>query len=162
SGLIQHELTKQRRHLPLRHLIARVPRAIQGLNPCFMMSPLSVAQYLAPASITFVVMVMDKASHLRPEDRLVAILRAAQVVVVVDRMKLPPTTFFDRMDGEAEIDDEAPAAADAESILDVATALYTPSRSLRWHYRSQHGSLIRFSNKEFYGDQLIVFPSPIA
>jgi very-short-patch-repair endonuclease len=33
---------------------------------------------------------------------------------------------------------------------------------LRWHYRSRHGSLIAFSNKEFYKNQLIAFPSPIA
>jgi very-short-patch-repair endonuclease len=31
---------------------------------------------------------------------------------------------------------------------------------LKWHYRSEHGSLISFSNREFYGDELTVFPSP--
>ena len=38
---------------------------------------------------------------------------------------------------------------------------YKPARLLRWHYRSQHGSLIAFSNKEFYRGELIVFPSPL-
>jgi very-short-patch-repair endonuclease len=33
-------------------------------------------------------------------------------------------------------------------------------RQLRWHYRSQHESLIAFSNNEFYQNSLIVFPSP--
>jgi hypothetical protein len=33
-------------------------------------------------------------------------------------------------------------------------------RSLRWHYRSRHQSLIAFSNQEFYRGNLIVFPSP--
>ncbi len=33
-------------------------------------------------------------------------------------------------------------------------------RRLRWHYRSRHGSLVAFSNREFYDDDLMVFPSP--
>ncbi len=33
---------------------------------------------------------------------------------------------------------------------------------LRWHYRSRHESLIAVSNREFYDDCLIVFPSPDA
>ena len=47
-----------------------------------------------------------------------------------------------------------------ESILDLARGPYQPVRQLRWHYRSQHESLIAFSNYEFYDDRLIVFPSP--
>lgn len=33
---------------------------------------------------------------------------------------------------------------------------------LPWHYRSQHESLIQFSNREFYHRDLVVFPSPTA
>jgi len=128
-----------------------------------MMSPLSVAQYLARGQVAFDLVVMDEASQLRPEDALGAVLRGSQLIIVGDRMQLPPTTFFERLEEESDEDDDTlPAVADAESILDVASALYTPSRFLRWHYRSQHGSLIGFSNKEFYDGHLIVFPSPIA
>ena len=35
-----------------------------------------------------------------------------------------------------------------------------PSRRLNWHYRSRHQSLIAFSNRHFYQDSLVVFPSP--
>jgi hypothetical protein len=31
---------------------------------------------------------------------------------------------------------------------------------LKWHYRSQHESLITLSNHEFYEDKLVIFPSP--
>lgn len=34
-------------------------------------------------------------------------------------------------------------------------------RTLRWHYRSQHESLIAFSNSQFYDDRLVVFPAPV-
>ncbi|MCI5142603.1 MAG: AAA family ATPase, partial [Candidatus Electrothrix sp. ATG1] len=33
-------------------------------------------------------------------------------------------------------------------------------RRLRWHYRSQHESLIAFSNRFFYDEDLVLFPSP--
>ena len=49
---------------------------------------------------------------------------------------------------------------DAESILDVCSSHFRPTRSLRWHYRSQHHSLIAFSNHSFYRGNLIIFPSP--
>ena len=31
---------------------------------------------------------------------------------------------------------------------------------LKWHYRSRHESLISVSNKEFYNNELLVYPSP--
>ena len=48
---------------------------------------------------------------------------------------------------------------DTESILDVCLK-QLPFRRLRWHYRSEHESLIQFSNEQFYDGDLIVFPSP--
>jgi len=46
-----------------------------------------------------------------------------------------------------------------ESILEMANATFRPARRLRWHYRSRHSALIRFSNSLVYNDDLIVFPS---
>ncbi len=162
-SLLEREITKQRRHIPLRQLVRRAGRALQALKPCFMMGPLSVAQYLEPGAIEFDIVVMDEASQLRPEDALGSIARARQVIIVGDRMQLPPTSFFDRIgDAEAEEDEagDADGMTDSESILDVAAATYKPARLLRWHYRSRHASLIAYSNKEFYKGNLITFPSP--
>jgi very-short-patch-repair endonuclease len=44
--------------------------------------------------------------------------------------------------------------------LDVCISHFHPVRTLRWHYRSQHESLIAFSNQNFYRGNLVVFPSP--
>lgn len=161
--LLRREINKQRRHIPIRQLIKRAGRALQELKPCFMMGPLSVAQYLEQGALKFDLIVMDEASQLRPEEALGAIARGTQLVVVGDPKQLPPTNFFDRMvDSADEEDDEAPAAvAGMESILDICQQLFTPVRSLRWHYRSHHESLIAFSNHHFYKN-LIVFPSPYA
>src|SRR5258705_10937314 len=41
----------------------------------------------------------------------------------------------------------------------MANATFRPARRLRWHYRSRHSGLIRFSNRLVYNDNLVVFPS---
>jgi len=158
-ALIDNECAKSRRHVPLRDLLDRAGSAMQQLMPCFMMSPLSVAQNLKPGGLKFDIVVMDEASQMRPEEALGAIARADQVVVVGDPKQLPPTAFFYRSETE-DLEDDEFADSNDESILDSAAAVITPLRRLRWHYRSRHGSLIAYSNHEFYDNDLIVFPSP--
>lgn len=159
-SLIAHETGKQKRHIPIRQLVHRANTALQALKPCFMMGPLSVAQYLPPGGPKFDLVVMDEASQLRPEEAIGAIARGKQLVVVGDPKQLPPTTFFSRLAIEDEDEPDRTALEEGESILDVASTLYQPIRRLRWHYRSRHESLIAFSNREFYGGNLVVFPSP--
>lgn len=163
-NLLRREISKQRRHIPIRQLLKRAGKALQELKPVFMMGPMSVAQYLEMGALEFDIVVMDEASQLRPEDAIGAVARGKQLVVVGDPKQLPPTSFFDRMSDSSEEDgdDDAPAAITGmESILDICQQLFTPTRSLRWHYRSQHESLIAFSNHHFYKN-LVVFPSPFA
>jgi very-short-patch-repair endonuclease len=164
-ALIRRQISLQKRHLPLRELFRRAGTAVQGLKPCFMMSPMSVAQFLDPSGLRFDLVVMDEASQIRPEDAVGGIARGKQVVIVGDPMQLPPTQFFEKVDRDDLIEDDSQDAevqdlVGQESVLDLARGPYQPIRVLRWHYRSQHESLIAFSNREFYGDSLIVFPSP--
>lgn len=158
--LIEHQAGLKCRHIPIRQLVARAGTAMKKLKPCFMMSPLSVAQYIPPSSIKFDVLIVDEASQLRPEEALGAIARANQIVIVGDPKQLPPTSFFDAMNNDSDDNDEETVVDESESILDVCTTLYSPARRLNWHYRSQHESLIAFSNLNFYDNDLIVFPSP--
>lgn len=164
-ALVRRQIGLQRRHLALRELFRRAGNAIQTLKPCFMMSPMSVAQFLEPDGIRFDLVVMDEASQIRPEDALGALARGTQVVVVGDPMQLPPTSFFEKVDRDESADEDSEEAevqdlTGQESILDLARGPYQPVRQLRWHYRSRHESLIAFSNREFYDNSLIVFPSP--
>ena len=156
-SLIKHELSKKKRHIPIRQLVRRASAALMAIKPCFMMSPQSVAQYLPPGKIRFDLLVMDEASQLRLEDALGAIARSEQVVVVGDPKQLPPTTFFERIIEGDDGEEETTAAEEAESILDICQNCYD-TRRLRWHYRSEHENLIAFSNSEFYDNDLIVFP----
>ncbi|MCC9642293.1 DUF4011 domain-containing protein [Rhodopirellula sp. JC740] len=159
-ALIRHESQKQRRHCRIRDLMSRAGTAVQALKPCLMMSPLSVSRFIPESSVEFDIVIMDEASQIKPEDALGTMLRAKQMVVVGDPKQLPPTSFFDRA-GEDIEDDESTQLDNTESVLEAAMKVYQPFRRLRWHYRSKHESLIRFSNCRFYDDDLVVFPSPI-
>lgn len=160
--LLRHEMQKQRRHLPLRELLSRAGSAVQAVKPVFMMSPLSVAQYLEPGALEFDMLLIDEASQVRPVEALGAAARCRQMVVVGDDKQMPPTQFFGKVIGDVAVEKDSPAmqAGDVESILGLSIARNMPQRMLRWHYRSKHESLIAVSNREFYGNQLYVVPSP--
>ncbi len=157
-GVLRREFQKKSRHLPVRKLMDKAGNAIQSIKPVFMMSPLSIAKYVPPDSLSFDIVVFDEASQVRPVEAMGAILRASQSVVVGDSRQLPPTSFFDRAGGD--LDGEQSETADLESILGLFCAQGAPERWLRRHYRSRHESLITVSNHEFYDNRLIVFPSP--
>ncbi len=162
-GVLNAELAKKRGHKPIRVLLEQAGAAIQDLKPVFMMSPLSVAQFLKPGALHFDLLVMDEASQIEPVDALGAIARVGQIAVVGDERQLPPTAFFRTLTGEDEPEDEdgvTIAARDAESILDLCLAKGAPHRMLSWHYRSKHQSLIAVSNREFYDNRLFIVPSP--
>lgn len=162
-GVLKGEIAKKSRHLPIRQLLEKAGPAVQQLKPVFMMSPLSVAQFLRPGALTFDVLVIDEASQIEPVDALGAVARVRQIVVVGDERQLPPTRFFAKLTSDTEDrDDDAPTfdARDAESILDLCLAKGVPHRMLNWHYRSKHQSLIAVSNREFYENRLFIVPSP--
>ena len=157
SFLLDNEVDKQRRHIPIRSLIERAGKSIQKIKPCFLMSPLSVAQYIMPGKLKFDLVIIDEASQMRPEDALGGIARADQIVVVGDPQQLPPTSFFQSAGRDDEVDEDI--ASDA--IMDIALSSFRPCRILSRHYRSQHESLIAFSNYHFYDKSLVLFPSPM-
>lgn len=162
-GVLRGEMARRKGHMPIRQLMQRAAPAIQALKPVFMMSPLSIAQFLPPGLLEFDLLVMDEASQIQPVDALGAVARAKQVVVVGDERQLPPTRFFAKMtSGTSEDDDDQDGAqvSDIESILGLFSARGLPERMLRWHYRSRHQSLIAVSNSQFYDSKLFIVPSP--
>ncbi|EJL37362.1 Protein of unknown function (DUF3320) [Caulobacter sp. AP07] len=163
-GVLNAEMARKRGHLPIRVLLERAGPAVQQLKPVFMMSPLSVAQFLKPGGLTFDILVMDEASQIEPVDALGSVARASQLVVVGDERQLPPTAFFKKLTGEEDPEETADGvtiqAKDAESILELCLAKGVPHRMLSWHYRSKHQSLIAVSNREFYENKLFIVPSP--
>ena len=157
GALLLNEINKQRCHVSIRALMKRAGQSIQKIKPCFLMSPITVAQYLEPGKFKFDLVVIDEASQMRPEDALGGVARANQIVVVGDQQQLPPTSFFQ----SAGKDDDAVEEDTSEAIMELALSSFRPSRTLSRHYRSQHESLIAFSNHHFYEQSLILFPSPV-
>lgn len=161
AGVLLKEFTRKRGHLPIRKLMTRAGSLIQKIKPCFMMSPLTIAQYLDPRTTKFDVIIFDEASQVKPEDAIGALLRGNQVVVMGDSKQLPPTKFFDHIAEALDSDsDDDSDYKDVESILNMCKRSF-PSKSLLWHYRSRHESLIAVSNHNFYDNRLYIYPSPM-
>ena len=160
AKILAGEFTRKSGHMPVRKLLEKAGGMIKQIKPCFMMSPLSIAQYLDPTNeeLQFDVVIFDEASQVKPEDALGAFMRGKTAVVMGDTQQLPPTSFFDQM-SDADSDEEEATSLDMESILHLCKLSF-PVKMLKWHYRSRHESLISVSNREFYDDDLLVYPSP--
>jgi len=158
-GLLRREIAKKIRHIPVRQLLNRIPTLLPRLKPCVLMSPLSVAQYLEPSHEIFDVVIFDEASQIPVWDAIGAIARGKQLIVVGDPKQLPPTNFFTST-GDDEDDLVPEEDKDLESILDELMTHGLRHKRLKWHYRSRHEGLIAFSNREYYDNDLLTFPSP--
>ena len=156
-GILRHECEKRARHKPVRQLLGEIGSLAGMLKPCFLMSPLSVAQYLPADTTQFDLIVFDEASQIPVWDAIGVIARADQVIVVGDPKQMPPTNFFQKGDNGADVDVEG--VEDLESILDECLAAGVFASHLNWHYRSRHESLISFSNHNYYDDRLLTFPA---
>lgn len=158
-GLLRRELGKRMRHIPVRQLIGRIPTLLPRLKPCVLMSPLSVAQYLEASHETFDVVIFDEASQIPVWDAIGAIARGRQLIIVGDPKQLPPTNFFST-NTEDDEDLTPEEHKDLESILDELMTHGLRHKQLQWHYRSRHEGLITFSNRQYYENNLLTFPSP--
>ncbi|WP_302015855.1 DUF3320 domain-containing protein [uncultured Akkermansia sp.] len=155
-GILQRNIRSRGKGTSIRKLFDLIPSLLMRLNPCMLMSPMSVAQYMDADNIKFDLVIFDEASQMPTCEAVGAIARGNQAIIVGDPKQMPPTSFFasNRVD-EDHLDQE-----DLESILDDCLALSLPSRHLLWHYRSKHESLIAFSNSQYYDNKLLTFPSP--
>jgi len=161
-GLLRKEIGKRMRHIPVRKLLAGIPKLLPRLKPCVLMSPLSVAQYLEASHESFDVVIFDEASQIPVWDAVGAIARGKQLIMVGDPKQLPPTNFFSSAGSEDEDDLTPDAHKDLESVLDELMSNQVRHKRLQWHYRSRHEGLITFSNRQYYENDLLTFPSPEA
>ncbi len=175
ASQVAKQATLQRRHMPVRELFNRAEHVLTAVKPCWVMSPLVVAQVLPPRPC-FDVVIFDEASQIPPADAASSLLRGRQAVIAGDPHQLPPTAFFASAVDEDEVEESdveeaeklAAARSDAltrniESILDVMMVLLPPphgTRLLNWHYRSKDERLITFSNAQesLYDWSLTTFP----
>ena len=172
--VLEHEFGKVRAYKSIRQLAEGAPGEVTAaLRPVWLMSPASLSDTL-PLTTSFDVVIYDEASQVPVEEAVPALHRATQVIVVGDRMQLPPTRYFtaapttgddvggpDGPGGDDGQDGEDAArlgvVLDADSFLAVSSTRL-PSTMLRWHYRSRFEALIQFSNTAFYDGLLATVP----
>ncbi|MFI8274552.1 DUF3320 domain-containing protein [Streptomyces sp. NPDC085929] len=157
AGIIIRESEKKTRHMAVRELLGKAREVAQSVKPCFMMSPLSVSQFL-PSDYRFDVVIFDEASQVRPGDAINCVYRGKSLIVAGDEKQLPPTSFFDSSIGDEGGEYDADVPDSFESLLDACKAGAMRALPLRWHYRSRHEDLITFSNRSFYRNSMVTFP----
>ena len=154
-AILKRAIKSNGRAMSIRKLFDQIPNLLRRLTPCMLMSPMSVAQYIDPKYPKFDLVIFDEASQLPTSSAVGAIARGENLIVVGDPKQMPPTSFFQAQN----IDEENLEQEDLESILDDCLSLSMPQLYLSWHYRSEHESLISFSNMQFYENRLMTFPS---
>ena len=156
AATLQRNLRNGARGTSIRKLFDQIPDLLTRLCPCMLMSPISVAQYIAADRTPFDLVIFDEASQMPTSEAIGAIARGSNLIVVGDPKQMPPTNFF----AANNFDEDHADKEDMENILEDCMALSMPSKHLLWHYRSRHESLIAFSNSKYYNNRLLTFPSP--
>ncbi len=157
-GELKKQLDRKRGGMSFRELFVEYGEEILSIAPCILMSPASVATFLAPDANKFDVAVFDEASQIRVPQAIGALGRAKSAVIVGDSRQMPPTSVMEVSRDEGEDDPSVPE--DLESILSEAVESGLEQRWLSWHYRSRVEDLIVFSNTHYYGSKLSTLPSP--
>ncbi len=155
-SVLLREGEKKRKQKSIRRLLSEIGDLALTIKPCFLMSPLSVSTFLSP-DMKFDTVIFDEASQIFPQDAIGTIYRGKQLIVVGDSRQMPPSNFF-HTSADADEDGEDETITDFESILDLCSVSF-PQRRLKWHYRSRSEELIAFSNRHFYDNDLVTFPS---
>ncbi|MFC7752037.1 DUF4011 domain-containing protein [Tsukamurella soli] len=161
-GTLRRSLDQKRNARSVRTLVQRYGREIVSATPCFLVSPSSLAQFVAPGSVTFDLVVFDEASQVTVAQSIGALGRARSAVIVGDSKQMPPTTVGMASTDTADDEDEEAAESpeDLDSILTECVESGVERLWLTWHYRSQDESLIAFSNESYYDGRLASLPSP--
>ena len=154
-NLLRRAIATNGRGMSIRGLFDQLPTILMRLCPCMMMSPVSVAQYMKVKNNLFDIVVFDEASQIPTCKAAGVLARAKNAIIVGDPNQMPPTSFF----AGNTVDEDNLEMEDLESILDDCIAIGIPQTRLGWHYRSRHESLIAFSNREFYNNKMLTFPS---
>lgn len=153
------KLTFSNKHTELRSAFDEAYTAAMVLTPCWMMTPNIVSLLMKDPSLTnpdykgkflnekdmFDVVVFDEASQIRIEDAVPSLARAKHFIVIGDDKQLPPSRRFER--GEKNM---RSLMHEIQNVIPI---------KLLWHYRSLSEELIHFSNKHFYNENLIFYPS---
>ena len=159
---LEREVGRTRGGLSVRELISKYGEVIAAITPCVLVSPDSLARFIAPGAMDFDLVVFDEASQITVPDAIGALGRASACVVAGDSKQMPPYSFAQLGNDDESNNEDADdflVVPDEESILSECVQAGLPRLWLSWHYRSRDESLISFSNAQYYEDRLSSFPA---
>lgn len=137
----------------IRSFFEQAPEMLMNICPCMLMDPSSVAEYIPSEFPKFDLVIIDEGSQMPTYRALAPISHGWRCMIFGDEKQLKPMDFFKKKQEEDGLS-MAP-----ESILTDAITTSMPRKTLRFHYRSEHESLIAFSNKKYYNGDIITFPA---
>jgi hypothetical protein len=147
KAILVKEFGKTRSYPSMRELFASEARVwIQLLKPLWLSNPAQVAKCFPLEQDLFDAAIFDEASQIPLQNALGALQRSGRILVAGDEQQMGPSVYF-KTQSEETID-----------LLHQAS-FHWKNNLLRHHYRSEHPELIRFSNRNFYKNELIAFPS---
>ena len=147
KALLVKEMAKTRQYIPLKNLLEG-PAApwLFAIYPIWLLNPTQVANCLPMERSLFDYGLFDEASQLPLSHAIGALQRVEQALIAGDPEQMRPSSYF---------------SAHSEGVIDLLhqAAFHLPRHLLRYHYRSEHPSLIAFSNRYFYKSELKTWPS---
>jgi hypothetical protein len=118
---------------------------LQILHPCWLLSPSQMANMFPLQQSIFDVLIIDEASQLPIIETIGALQRSTRAFICGDSKQMSPSYYFTKRRDHIDTLHQA--------------SFYFKSLHLKHHYRSQHPALIAFSNKHFYKNELLAYPS---
>ena len=146
KAILVKEFSKTKQHKTIRELLDSEARAwIEILTPIWLSTPTQVATTFPMEKSLFNAVIFDEASQIPLSNALGSLQRADRAIVAGDEHQMSPGNYFS-------------GAVSSVDLLHQANYYY-PKVNLKHHYRSNHPTLIAFSNRYFYQNELIAYPS---
>lgn len=147
KAILVKEFAKSRNHPSIRELL-QTDAAIwlNLLKPIWLSNPSQIAKCFPLTEGMFDLVIFDEASQIPLSNALGSLHRGKRIIVAGDEQQMSPTSYF-KTNNQESVD------------LLHQSGFYWKNVYLKHHYRSVHPELIQFSNKHFYGNSLITYPT---
>lgn len=146
KSILVKEFAKSKQHKTIRELLNSEARVwIEVLTPIWLSTTGQVAVTFPMEQSLFDWVIFDEASQIPLSNALGSLQRAEKAIIAGDEQQMSPSNYF-------------ASAITGVDLLHQANYYY-PKTTLKHHYRSNNPALISFSNRYFYQNELIAYPS---